>query len=91
MTLNITPPPSTAYAFSGISSPLTNIRSGLQTLTAKKQSVEDTAGIRTNFSANYNSNMTDHLAKGMVSTLLDKIKPNSSIHLLDTQKAESLL
>jgi len=91
MTLNITPPPSTAHAFPGISSPLTNIRSGLHTLTSKKHSTEDYAGIRINFSANFNSSMTDQLANGMVSTLLDKIKPNSSIHLLDTQKAESLL
>jgi len=91
MTLNITPPPSTSYAFAGISSPPTNIRAGLQTLTSKKQGVEDTAGIQINFSANYNSNITDRLAKSMVSTLLGKIKPNSSIHLLETQKAESLL
>lgn len=91
MTLNITPPTSTTHAFPGTSSPLTNIRSGLQNLTSKKQSVEDYVGIRINFSANYNSNMTDRLAKGMVSTLLDKIKPNSSIHLLDTMKANSLL
>ena len=69
----------------------TRLRSGLESLKFKNQSQADNSGLKVNFSSNYNSNLTEYFAGGNLSSLMQGLKADKSIHKIDPLRAHALV
>ena len=68
-----------------------NLRSGYENLRSNRSTQIESSGIKVDFSANYNSNLTAYFATGSISNLIKGLKVDRNVHALDPHRTHALV